>query len=297
MRRMTPVIPARPNIYSGGTLDRAAALRTDEAWLAAARRDPDSRYVLFNAGRVLLAPDASHLAQMPPPADHPAAIFLGLLASVPIFAAEVEPDAAAGRFTELRNIAAALHADEANLAATGLGLLHWLSKHHFCTACGGANLPRRGGHMLQCQKCGTEHFPRSDPAVIMLVTRGGKLLLGQSHRFPKDVNWYSTLAGFVEPGESLEDAVRREVLEEVGVRVGAVTYHSSQPWPFPASLMVGYYAEGLTDEIVLEAAEMRDARWFTPDEIANRGVLGFELPPPESIARRLIDDWLAAAMP
>ena len=220
MRRVTS---SRPNIYSGGTLDRAAALRADEAWVEAARRDPQSRYVLFREGRALVnaPPDAAPHAAFVPPPDNAAP---------------------------------------------------WV---------------------LQCERCGTEHFPRSDPAVIMLVTRGDRLLLGQSHRFPKDMNWFSTLAGFVEPGENLEDAVRREVLEEVGVRVGDVAYHSSQPWPFPASLMLGFYAEGLSEEIVLEAAEMRDARWFTADEIANREALGFNLPPPESIARRLIDDWLA----
>ncbi len=128
----------------------------------------------------------------------------------------------------------------------------------------------------------------------MLVTRGDRALLGQSLRFPVDRNWYSTLAGFVEPGESLEDAVRREVFEEVGVRVGEVMYHSSQPWPFPASLMFGYYAEALNDDIVLEVDEMRDARWFTRADIGNRAALGFELPPPGSIARLLIEDWVVA---
>jgi NAD+ diphosphatase len=126
----------------------------------------------------------------------------------------------------------------------------------------------------------------------MLVARGDRLLLGQSHKFPKERNFYSTLAGFVEPGESLEDAVRREVFEEVGVLVGAVRYHSSQPWPFPASLMLGYYAEALSEEIVLETAEMRDARWFSRADIEDRKSLGFNLPPQDSIARRLIDDWL-----
>jgi NAD+ diphosphatase len=126
----------------------------------------------------------------------------------------------------------------------------------------------------------------------MLVTRNDKLLLGQSHNFPVESNFFSTLAGFVEPGESLEDAVRREVFEEVGITVGAVHYHSSQPWPFPASLMLGFYGEGLSDDIVLEPSEMRDARWFTPDEVRNCASFGFRVPPPQSIARRLIDDWL-----
>jgi NAD+ diphosphatase len=171
-------------------------------------------------------------------------------------------------------------------------MLHWHANTKFCAVCGGANNAIRGGYVMLCSACGTEHFPRTDPAVIMLVARHGRLLLGQSHKFPPERNFYSTLAGFVEPGESLEDAVRREVFEEVGVRVGDVRYHSSQPWPFPASLMLGYYAEALSDEIVLATAEMRDARWFSPEDIENRKVLGFNLPPHDSIARRLIDDWL-----
>jgi NAD+ diphosphatase len=146
---------------------------------------------------------------------------------------------------------------------------------------------------MLCTKCETEHFPRTDPAVIMLVTKDDKLLLGQSHRFPKERNFYSTLAGFVEPGESLEDAVRREVFEEVGIIVGEVKYHSSQPWPFPASLMLGYYGQALTENITLQTSEMRDAQWFTRDQIENRQSLGFNLPPHDSIARRLIDDWMA----
>ncbi len=151
----------------------------------------------------------------------------------------------------------------------------------------------RGGYVLVCTQCGAENFPRTDAAVIMLVTRGEKLLLGQSQNFPPERNMYSTLAGFVEPGESLEDAVRREVFEEVGVRVGEVAYHSSQPWPFPGSLMLGFYGEGLSEEIVLDPVEMRDAKWFSREEIANREALGFNLPPDVSIARRLIEDWLA----
>jgi NAD+ diphosphatase len=183
--------------------------------------------------------------------------------------------------------------DDATILATARAMLHWHAKTRFCSVCGGSNRPIRAGYVMHCTQCGEEHFPRTDPAVIMLVARDDKLLLGQSHKFPKERNFFSTLAGFVEPGESLEDAVRREVFEEVGVRVGAVRYHSSQPWPFPASLMLGYYAEALSEEIVLETAEMRDARWFTRSDIENRKELGFNLPPHDSIARRLIDDWLS----
>ncbi len=295
---MQRITPSRPNTYTGGRLDRAGHLRRDAAWIEAARADQASRYVLFRDGQALLDDvDGAPRAVLSSRPDAAAPwVFLGLQGGVPVFAAELPAEAAAppaGVFTDLRGVGHSLSPDDGTILATGRAMLHWRAHNRFCAFCGGRNAPRRGGHVLQCESCGTQHFPRSDPAVIMLVTRGERVLLGQSLRFPVDRNWYSTLAGFVEPGESLEDAVRREVFEEVGVRVGAVAYHSSQPWPFPASLMFGYRAEALSEEIVLEAEEMRDARWFSRDEIANFEALGFALPPPASIARRLIEDWMA----
>src|SRR6185437_1593832 len=131
--------------------------------------------------------------------------------------------------------------------------------------------------VMLCTQCQAQHFPRTDPAVIMLVTRGDAALLGHSQRFPR-ANMYSTLAGFVEPGETLEEAVRREVFEEAGIQVGAVQYHSSQPWPFPGNIMLGFYGEGLTDEITIDPEELKDARWFTRDEMHNHKDHGFDLP-------------------
>ncbi|MBB5372028.1 NAD(+) diphosphatase [Acidocella aromatica] len=295
---MRIIRPSRPNQYSGGTLERAVYLRADTAWLETALADPASRFVPFWRGRALIAPgEIPRAVLLPRPAQNGAWVFLGLVEGAPVFALDVsapeEPPAfGVGEFADLRAMTALLPPLDAEILATARGILHWRATHKYCPACGGATVPVRGGWVLHCGGCGRENFPRIDAAVIMLVTRGGKLLLGQSHRFPPERNFYSTLAGFVEPGESLEDAVRREVLEEVGVRVGEVVYHSSQPWPFPASLMLGFYAEGLSDEIVLEVEEMRDARWFTREEIANRKALGFNLPPKDSIARRLIEDWL-----
>jgi NAD+ diphosphatase len=298
---MDHITPSRPNAYTGGTLDRAAHRREDDAWIAAALADAASRFVIFLQGRTLIAgmeqraPRAALIARP----NVSSFIFLGLQDGAPIFATAIDsmedlagepPEDAA--FTDMRGITGNLPPDDATILATARAMLHWHAKTRFCSVCGGRNKPIRAGYVMHCTQCGEEHFPRTDPAVIMLVARGNKLLLGQSHKFPKERNFYSTLAGFVEPGESLEDAVRREVFEEVGVRVGEVRYHSSQPWPFPASLMLGYYAEALTDEIVLETAEMRDARWFTRSDIENRKELGFNLPPHDSIARRLIDDWL-----
>jgi NAD+ diphosphatase len=299
---MDNIIPSRPNAYTGGTLDRAAHHREDDAWVAAALVDPASRFAVFLQGRTLIAgmeqriPRAALVAK---PNIRSAPIFLGLQQRMPVFAAaldsmedlagDIPQDAG---FTDMRGITGDLTPDDATILATARAMLHWHAQSGFCAVCGGKNQPVKAGWVMLCTQCGAEHFPRTDPAVIMLVARENRLLLGQSHKFPKDRNFYSTLAGFVEPGESLEDAVRREVFEETGIRVGAVRYHSSQPWPFPASLMLGYYAEALTEEIVLDTVEMRDARWFTRADIDNRKALGFNLPPQDSIARRLIDDWL-----
>jgi NAD+ diphosphatase len=299
---MDNITPSRPNAYTGGSLDRAAHHREDDEWVAAALADPASRFAVFLQGRTLISGMAQHApraALTGKPDIGAAFIFLGLQHGTPIFAAsldsmeelagEIQADAA---FTDMRGITGDLTPDDATILATARAMLHWHAKTGFCAVCGGKNKPAKAGWVMLCTQCGEEHFPRTDPAVIMLVARGNKLLLGQSHKFPKERTFYSTLAGFVEPGESLEDAVRREVFEETGIRAGAVRYHSSQPWPFPASLMLGYYAEALNEEIVLDTVEMRDARWFTCADIENRKSLGFNLPPHDSIARRLIDDWL-----
>ncbi len=303
LRAMQRTTPSRANAYTGGTLQRATHLREDDAWLQAARRAPTSRFALFRRGKTLIAADGGGLpqARLLPHAGAAGLdaatpwVFIGLAEDVPIFAADVSATAAEDGFVEMRGLASALPATDAAILATARGMLHWRAQNLFCGVCGAPNQPVRGGYVLRCERCGTQHFPRSDPAVIMLVTRGERLLLGQSQKFPVERNLYSTLAGFVEPGENLEDAVRREVMEEVGVRVGAVAYHSSQPWPFPSSLMLGFYAEALSEAIVLQEDEMRDARWLSRDEIRNRDTLGFNLPGPDSIARQLIEDWLAEA--
>lgn len=288
-------------------LDRAGLRRTDDRWIAAARADPDSMLIPYWRGRFLIdgadagAPRAASAAH-PLSSDLPW-VFLGLFGGRAAFAVDLSRHeapldligAAPGRMVELREVAGALPSAEAGLLATARGLLYWQGRHQFCGVCGGACVPERAGHIMRCTACRTEHFPRTDPAVIMLVEQEDRALLGQSHKFPIERNFFSTLAGFVEPGESLEDAVRREVLEEVGVEIGEVRYVASQPWPFPASLMLGFRAQALTDVITLDAEEMRAARWFTREEIDNRKSAGFNLPPRDSIARRLIEDWMRSA--
>jgi len=199
------------------------------------------------------------------------------------------------RFADLRQLAGRLERREGALLALARAMLFWHSRHRFCGLCGNPTRSEEAGHMRRCtdRACQAMHFPRTDPAVIMLVTDGDRALLGRNKNFPLP-GMYSTLAGFVEPGESLEDAVAREVREETAIEVSAVHYHSSQPWPFPANIMLGFYAQAVTREISLEDGELADARWF------ERGWLlshedddEFRLPRRDSIARRLIEDWLA----
>jgi NAD+ diphosphatase len=198
------------------------------------------------------------------------------------------------RFTDLRHVAPRLDRREGALLALARAMMFWHARHRYCGLCGSPTRSEEAGHMRRCTDpaCNTMHFPRTDPAVIMLVTDGDRVLLGRNKNFPLP-GMYSTLAGFVEPGESLEDAVAREVREETGVEVGAVHYHSSQPWPFPANIMLGFYAEARTTEITIDYGELEDARWFARDWLlTHTDDDAFRLPRLDSIARRLIEDWL-----
>jgi NAD+ diphosphatase len=198
------------------------------------------------------------------------------------------------RFADLRQLAGRLERQEGALLAFARAMLFWHSRHRFCGLCGNPTRSEEAGHMRRCSDpgCHTMHFPRTDPAVIMLVTHGDRALLGRNKNFPVP-GMYSTLAGFVEPGESLEDAVAREVREETAIEVAAVHYHSSQPWPFPANIMLGFYAEATTTEIAVDYGELEDARWFERGWLASHADdETFRLPRLDSIARRMIEDWL-----
>jgi NAD+ diphosphatase len=305
---MLSVPASRPNAYTGSPIDRAGTRRDDADWIAQAIADPETLFAPVWRSRslmkgvedghpeaVLLTGAAAEAVRM---AGGPWA-FLGMWAERPIFAVDCSaaedplpllPEGMGG-FTDLRQVAGLLPPGEASVLAHARGLMHWRTRHRFCGVCGHECAPRSAGNAMQCTNCGAQHFPRTDPAVIMLVVRNGRCLLGHSHRFP-NVAMYSTLAGFVEPGESLEEAVRREVMEEAAIEVGDVLYHSSQPWPFPASIMLGFHAEGLSDEIRIDTEELKDARWFTRDQLRDPAAHGFSLPRVDSIARRLIEDWL-----
>lgn len=239
-------------------------------------------------------------------------VFLGVVDERPHFALDVSGHeqplealrspalAAAGiadagvRFADLRQLAGRLARHEGSLLALARAMVFWHSRHRFCGVCGAPTRSEEAGHMRRCTDpaCQAMHFPRTDPAVIMLVTDGERALLGRNKNFVPGM--YSTLAGFVEPGESLEDAVAREVREETAIEVGAVHYHSSQPWPFPANIMLGFYAEATSRDITVDYGELEDARWFERDWLRSHADDDtFRLPRRDSIARRLIQDWLA----
>jgi NAD+ diphosphatase len=277
--------------FAGTGLDRAAAQRTRPDWVTAQREEPAARALLLSErgiwmenGRVLLVR----------PRD--SSVFLGLAAGVPVFATDLgDEEAVRGAPAGLREAATELPAEEAALAAYAASLLGWHRRHRFCANCGRRTELRDAGHERHCPACGTHHFPRTDPVVIVRVTDGSRLLLGRKADWPE--RRYSVLAGYVEPGETLEDAVRREIHEEAGVEVLSASYVASQPWPFPSSLMLGFHAQADGGEPRPNDVELADVRWFDPSEVedaaAGRG--GVFLPPPFTIARRLIDGWLAAA--
>jgi NAD+ diphosphatase len=295
-----PILNAPPHVYASVGLDRAAAWRKDPRWLERARRDPATRVVLVSRLRVPVREDPAagprlvtfSAAEIDP---GPEPVLLGIVDGVPVLARAWpdEPPLGAPAFVELRQVGAALPRREAGLLAQARGLFHWHDRHRFCGACGAPTMVVQAGHARLCPACGTETFPRTDPAMIVLVTHGDRALLARSARFPPGM--YSTLAGFVEPGESLEDTVRREVLEEAGVAVGAITYRSSQPWPFPQSLMVGFRAQALSTELRLDPDELEDALWLERAVLADPERCPVRLPGPDSIARFLIEEWLAEA--
>jgi NAD+ diphosphatase len=291
------------NIFAGPYLDRAAHLRQDPAWFAAALADERSRAIPVWNSRNLIAegdpPRAAYLElpRIPPELRNDAdLILLGSVGDTSYFTYEIDsseppPLPPGTRFEDLRLVAAMLPIDEAGLLGYARALVSWRRRHRFCGTCGATTLSAKSGHVLVCTNptCRHEQFPRLDPAIIVLVSQAEQALLGRQASWP--VGRYSTIAGFVEPGESLEDAVAREVFEETGIEVGRIEYHSSQPWPFPASLMLGFTAHAVTTEVHLRDQELEDARWFTRAELAANGTL---LPPRTSISYRLIEHWFDA---
>jgi NAD+ diphosphatase len=298
-RLFRPLKPP-PHVYSSVGFDRAALYRKDMAWLTQRRADVATRVVLAHGLNlaVLEAEDGPHagfvtIADLGQELDENA-VFLGVVDGVAYFVAELDdPAKATLPLVDLRSVGPVLPPHEAGLLASARALLHWHSTHRFCGSCGSATLPTEAGHARRCPNCGRDHFPRTDPAVIVLVTHGDQALLGRSPRFPPGM--YSTLAGFVEPGESLEQAVEREIFEEAGVRLETIQYRSSQPWPFPQSLMLGFRAKAVSTDMRIDLDELEDALWVPRDVLADDERSPVKLPREDSIARFLIEEWLAEA--
>ncbi|HZP69836.1 MAG TPA: NAD(+) diphosphatase [Pseudolabrys sp.] len=295
--------------YTSSRIERAAELRSNASALAALTRNTDAgAYVI--GGEWIVAKKGSPLndplftlaeAQALGPATE--TIFLGLLDGAPRFGHGFAPQTAEslkGRsdlhVTDLRSIAVQglVQPDHLPAIAEAKAILHWHARHRFCPNCGAATQIVCGGWRRDCPQCRAEHFPRTDPVVIMLAVDGEKCLLGRSPRFVPTM--WSCLAGYVEPGESIEDAVHRETREEAGITCGRIVYFASQPWPFPTSLMIGCHAQALTRDIVVDREELEDARWFTKEEIATmlmrKHPQGLTTPPPVAIAHHIIRAWI-----
>ena len=304
--------PSKTFAFAGNRLERLTENRPDRA-LEDALSHEGVRGFGFGKGRVVVDVSTGSALQpldafdtLTPRLDR--AIWLGNDATGPVVALPVDVEALESerlKAIDYRSIAAQglVSHHEMGVVAQGAALLAWNGTHRFCSRCGTASEPAAAGYKRVCPNCGAEHFPRTDPVVIMLAVRGDACLLGRGKHFPEGM--YSCLAGFVEPGETMEDAVRREVLEESGVKVGRVRYFGTQPWPFPYSLMIGCFGEALTDTIDYDAEELADCRWFARDEVraliedeaSHRGV-GSEgdegryfVPPKMAIAHQIMRAW------
>lgn len=292
-----------------GALDRAAHLRSQNDELDALAQQPDARFYAFCGDNAVLMRRGEALESLFPLAALPQAeaqqerLFLGLEAGAPRFAVILDPaimemlqardDLA---LVGLRQLALERPISPQHLGAMaeGKALAHWHSRHRFCSNCGAPTALSQGGWRRDCAACEGQHFPRTDPVVIMLTIDGDSCLMGRQPRFPAGV--YSSLAGFVEPGETIEAAVRRETFEEAGITTGRVSIIANQPWPFPASLMIGAFAQALSRDVMIDREELEDCRWFHRDEVRammeKRHPDGLIIPPRMAIAHHLIRHWV-----
>ncbi|MGE3301771.1 MAG: NAD(+) diphosphatase [Hyphomonadaceae bacterium] len=298
-------LPLNPNTFANYPLDRAAHLRKEPEWLHAALTAPETRFTPFAERKPLLRPgDPASPCWLDPAAAEALApgapVFLGLdEAGHARFAFETTADlaatplAGAGEFTEMRAAAMQVAGGDSAILGTAKSIFEWHARHRFCANCGQPTQVVEGGWKRECAACGVEHFPRVDPVVIMLATWNGHCLLGRGKRFA-NLNMYSALAGYIEPGESIEEACARELFEEAGVRAVAVRYHSAQPWPFPSTLMIGLFAEVEDGAIAVDKEELEDARWFSRDDAQaalERRHPSISVPQRLAIAHQLIKTW------
>jgi len=285
---------SRPG-FTGSTLDRADHLRLDPARVAALALRGDARQLRLDGLDPVL--DGGGRLAWDEPRGEGETIFLGLDGEAPVFAPLVRLEGAPSSPRALFRVLDSMAPEDAALWGTARSLNEWHNRHPFCGACGKATAPFRAGWGRKCGGCGAEHFPRVDPVVIMLAEHDGRVLLGRQHQYPP--GRYSALAGFVEPGESIEEAVARELGEEAGVEVSDVRYVASQPWPFPGSLMIACIAIAGDDVLTLDTKELEDAFWAGRDGVAaalaGEDGAPFSAPPRFAIARTLLESWIAGA--
>jgi len=303
-----------PNVFANNPLDRAALKRGEEAWLAERLAEPTTLIVPFwQLKPMVLAPadetKPTAIAWLRPSVmtdlaqDDASPIFLGLQNDVAHFAVDVShlddpqndgPLKGLGSFEDLRALAPKLVPEDAAILAQGKSLIDWHARHPFCAVCGGTTVMDDGGYKRTCEVCGEEHFPRTDPVVIALVVKGDQCVLGRGPEWPE--NFYSAVAGYLEPGESIEEAVAREVHEEIGIGITKVRYHSTQPWPYPSSLMIGCIAETEQENLTVDSQELAEAKWVSRDDLKailkGEGKGDMFVPPAMAIAHQLMKNWV-----
>jgi NAD+ diphosphatase len=290
--------------FTGNPLDRASAERADPNWIAVQQARADALFLpIWQTKPFLIGDKAGFLgASALGPTPDRFSVFLGLRDGQPLFAvslpdSEEPPLAGQGEFRDMRAAAFVLSDAESAIAGQAKALIDWHKRHRFCANCGAVTAPADSGYRRDCPQCGAQHFPRTDPVVIMLPILGEECLIGRNARFPEGL--YSAFAGFVEPGETMEEAVRRELQEEVSLKIRSVRYHASQPWPFPSSLMLGCYADAVSKDFRIDGQEIGDACWMSKTEIRARlaGEIdhGPKLPTSIAIARLLLTDWVQGA--
>ncbi|WP_068875223.1 MULTISPECIES: NAD(+) diphosphatase [unclassified Phenylobacterium] len=301
------------NTFAGNPLNRASDRRGDAAWLAAQLSSSDALGLVLWNGKPLAEKTKDggvQIAYLPAKLAAELAggnerlLFMGLWQETAVFAVDMEgssdpaqgPLQGLGEFMDLRQVALRLPAADAGILATAKSMFEWRRRHQYCAVCGQPSEPKDGGWKRQCPSCEAEHFPRTDPVVIMLAYHGERCMLGRQEAWPPGM--FSALAGFLEPGESIEEACARELAEEAGLRTRQVRYHSTQPWPYPSSLMIGLIAEVEDDEGTPDQTELSEVRWFTREEarsLLKGEIEGVFCPPPLAIAHQLLKAWTEEA--